>query len=92
MRCTVFVRSLRPVSSEPKRRVRWSEVHACAASWNEASFRQLCKAKLGLERARLDFEDAPHTQVLAEVTEFVSVQEVLTGPSRASARDGPEPE
>ena len=33
-------------------------------------------AKFGLERVRLDFEDAVHTQVLAEVTEFVSVQEV----------------
>ena len=42
-------------------------------------------AKLGLERARLDFEDAPHTQVLAEVTEFVSVQEVRG--LAASARD-----
>ena len=46
-------------------------------------------AKLGLERAHLDFEDAPHTQVLAEVTEFVSVQEVR-GLARICA--GPEPE
>ena len=47
-------------------------------------------AKFGLERVRLDFEDAAHTQVLAEVTEFVSVQEVLATSARdraTSARD-----